>query len=111
MNKNFVTFIVLVKEDYVLTVIRKCIEDIIDSNNSFVELFLVYSDESVNKFIKELNIDLPTTVVKNSENLPNFCSLGLGNRKFLINGDAIKEVTEDNHTQVFIGRRSNIVFK
>ena len=111
MTKSFVTIIVLIKEGYAPSVIKKHIEDILDSKKSFVELFIVYSDSSVNKFIKELNIDLPMTVVKDIENLPAFCNLGLGNEKYLIMDNAINKITAKTYTQAFIGRRSNIVFR
>jgi hypothetical protein len=48
MNKNFVTIIVVVKEDYDISKTRKFINEISEVNKSFVELFVIYTSEIVN---------------------------------------------------------------
>ena len=111
MNKNFVTIIILIKEDYVISVIRKFIDEILKANNSFVELFVIYHNDIVNRFIDDLNIDLPMTVIKNHESLTDFYSLGLGDIKYLIDNNIINEIISENSHQVFIGRLGNIIFK
>ena len=111
MNKNFVTIIVVVKEDYDISKTRKFINEICEVNKSFVELFVIYTSEIVNRFIDDINIDLPMTVIKNHEDLPDFYNLGLGNTKYLIDNNTISEITRQNNGQVFVGRRANIIFK
>jgi hypothetical protein len=111
MNKNFVTIIILVKEDYNIDMIRKFIIGINKANTSFVELFVIYTSDIVNKFIHDLNIDLPMTVIKNYKDLPDFYNLGLGNTKYLIDNNTTSEITRKNNHQVFVGRRANIIFK
>jgi len=111
MNKNFVTIIVVVKEDYDISKTRKFINEISEVNKSFVELFVIYTSEIVNRFIDDINIDLPMTVIKNHEDLPDIYNLGLGNTKYLIDNNTISEITRQNNRQVFVGRRANIIFK
>lgn len=110
MNENFVTIFVLVKEDYDINTIRTYINEISRANTKFVELFVIYTDIIVNRFINELNIDLPMTVVKNHDHLPDFYNLGLGDTKYLIHSHSVSEITRKNTHQMFIGRRANIIF-
>lgn len=110
MNKNYVTIFVLVKEDYDISLTRKFISEISDANETFVELIIIYSSYIVNRFIEELNIDLPMTVIKNHEDLPDFYNLGLGDTKYLIDGNVMSEIAGKSSYHFFIGRRANIIF-
>ena len=110
MNKNYVTIFVLVKENYDISLTRKFISEISDTNETFVELIIIYSSYIVNRFIEDLNIDLPMTVIKNHEDLPDYYNLGLGDTKYLIDGNVMSEIAGKSSYHFFIGRRANIIF-
>ena len=110
MNKKFVTIFVLVKEDFDINMTRTFINEISKETTTFVELLVVYTNNIVNRFIDELNVDLPMTIIKNHDDLPDLYNLGLGDTKYLIDSNSISEITRKNNHHFFIGRRANIIF-